>query len=1319
MREKRTGHPASRRLSALALTLCLLLGIAPAVAATGDAAPGGALTLTQEAVDAVLGAGNATLSGSTITLNKDITVAATVTATGLSFTLDLNGHTLAGAAGADAVGDGDGAGGVAALKLINCAVTVDGTAGGVIAGGDGGDGGNSSQSYAGGGGDAVVGETDTNLDAGAVSNFTMSGGSLLGGKGGQKYSSRKGGSGGDALRGENVTLTSVTVQGGNGGAYDGNGGGAICMTGGVNQLLRVTAAGGLAHDDTAYGGSGLEFYFDVGEGDSLLIDGGNYTGRYGLQVWGSGGSGAVTIKSGTFLMVGNSRKEASIGVDSDDKVGDLIFDLSVPDGQDPKAVLLDGNKVEPSALTESSYRESIRIADKLAATVTLDGTETKYYSFAAAWAAAAGNETGNPATVKLLDDVTAENHFTGDANAPMVLEADVEVILDLNGKTMDRGLTKRPRDGGSVLQIDNGSLTLKDSVGVGRLTGGFAEFGGGVFVCGGAFTLESGTITGNTAGMGGGVAVNAGSATLKGGVVTGNVVDADISGLVAIGGGVYVSALGVSEGGELPVVKLSDGITVTGNTDTDGNASNAAVESLPAEMTGDGEVSSCLTVSGPLTGKIGVARLAYTPDDGAESGLAITPGFGVVAVADGGYTITPDDLSHFQSDASGLTAILNADGAVALVTPPKLALAAPEGIMASSAALSWSVTANGNTCTATLSYRAVGGSAWTTVKTYGSNVLTGTETLSNLAADTEYEVRLSVDYGGSPLTAVRRFRTQPAALPTGSISGSVTNNTGATCNITVTIEEGNTVRAAQTLASVSDNASGSFSFSNLPDGHYNVVADNGSYKVTQLITVENGTAVTGVSMTLGKTQSVVEIVTPDTPDAAVNGLPEQFTNQVSSEEQGYTAANAAVVTAGGTVELKLAVEKKAANTVSDDAGKITAAAPGKSIAVYLDLSVLKTVTPSGGEASETKLISLPKLLTVVLPLPADAKGRDGVAVYRVHNGTAAALPSTNPGGDGEWCEVSGTYITLHIKQFSTYAVGYTTPSNPGGSTGDGSSTTWKPEIVKPDHGTVTVSPESAKAGDNVTITAQPDAGYTVDTVTVKDADGKTVTVTAGKDGAYSFTQPSAKVTITVTFKAAEQKPAELPFTDVTTTDWFHDSVKYVYENGLMNGTGDTTFSPYLDTSRGMIVTILWRRSGSPVPAKAADFTDILPDQYYTEAVAWGAENGIITGYANGCYGPGDPITREQLAAILWRYARFKKYDVSIGESTNILSYLDYSQISEYAIPAIQWVVGEGIMSGKGGGILDPKGHATRAETAAMLERLFVQRPYHNSENEQK
>lgn len=201
---------------------------------------------------------------------------------------------------------------------------------------------------------------------------------------------------------------------------------------------------------------------------------------------------------------------------------------------------------------------------------------------------------------------------------------------------------------------------------------------------------------------------------------------------------------------------------------------------------------------------------------------------------------------------------------------------------------------------------------------------------------------------------------------------------------------------------------------------------------------------------------------------------------------------------------------------------------------------------------------------------------------------------------------------------------------------------------------------------------------------------------------YDF---DTKVTGSLTLYAKwVEETWENPFTDVNENDWFYENVAYVYEHGMMAGTSKTTFSPNVTTTRGMVVTVLYRLEGSPVLSNSSSFSDVASGAYYQDAIAWAVANGITSGYGNGKFGPNDPITREQLATFLYRYAKYKGLDVSVGEDTNILSYNDALTISEYAFPAIQWLCGEGIMQGSDGNLM-PAGNATRAQIAALLHRF--------------
>ena len=257
-------------------------------------------------------------------------------------------------------------------------------------------------------------------------------------------------------------------------------------------------------------------------------------------------------------------------------------------------------------------------------------------------------------------------------------------------------------------------------------------------------------------------------------------------------------------------------------------------------------------------------------------------------------------------------------------------------------------------------------------------------------------------------------------------------------------------------------------------------------------------------------------------------------------------------------------------------------------------------------------------------------------------------------------------------------------------------------VAQPDHGTVTADPAAAKAGATVTLTATPDEGYAVGTITVTDRFGDAVKVTENADGTYTFTMPSGQVTVQATFVETQEPAPAMPFTDVKEGDWFYEEVLYAYENGLMNGVGDNRFAPNSATTRGMLVTILYRLEGEPDVTGEAGFDDVAAGQWYTDAVIWAAANDIVNGIGDNQFGPENTLTREQLVTMLYRYAQNKGYDVTA--SADLSGYPDAGQIQSWAQEAMTWAVAEGIVEGMDG-TLNPAGSATRAQIATILMRF--------------
>lgn len=351
-----------------------------------------------------------------------------------------------------------------------------------------------------------------------------------------------------------------------------------------------------------------------------------------------------------------------------------------------------------------------------------------------------------------------------------------------------------------------------------------------------------------------------------------------------------------------------------------------------------------------------------------------------------------------------------------------------------------------------------------------------------------------------------------------------------------------------------------------------------------------------------------------------------------------------------------------------------------------------------------------KEITVTLPLPTGFTPKqikhtsvDGTVEYFLDHSERGAKVFT--------IDKANNCAILKITKFSTFEVRgtqtYVEPSSGGpGSSGGSISTptTYAVNVNAATNGAVAADKKTASKGTTVTVTASPSKGYVVDAVKVVDKDGKDVAVTE-KDGKYVFTMPASAVTVTGSFKAETPAPVALPFTDVKIGNWFYDAVQYAYAQGLMTGTSATTFAPNGTMNRAMIVTVLYRLEKSPAVTGASKFTDVPAGQWYSDAVAWAAANKIVNGYDETTFGPMNAVTREQMAAILFRYEQVKGLEnVTLEENLN--RFPDQNKISAYAIPALQWAVGQKIINGNADGTLDPTGTATRAQVAQIFTNLL-------------
>ena len=267
-------------------------------------------------------------------------------------------------------------------------------------------------------------------------------------------------------------------------------------------------------------------------------------------------------------------------------------------------------------------------------------------------------------------------------------------------------------------------------------------------------------------------------------------------------------------------------------------------------------------------------------------------------------------------------------------------------------------------------------------------------------------------------------------------------------------------------------------------------------------------------------------------------------------------------------------------------------------------------------------------------------------------------------------------------------------------------TTYAITVKDAENGTVTCYARAAEKGAVVTVTVKPDVGYALDKLTVTDASGNVIDVEKVNNTTYTFVMPGSKVTVEAVFAPTTVEPSGLPFTDVSTSDWFYSAVKFVYENGLMDGVGNNLFAPNATLNRAMAVTILYRLEGSPDldgENLGYPFADVDGDTWYSDAVYWARLNGIVDGVENNRFNPTGSLTREQMATILYRYAQYKGADVSA--SGDLSGFVDSANVSSWAADAVKWAVGSGLVNGVEGNALAPQGTSTRAQAATVLMRF--------------
>lgn len=870
-------------------------------------------------------------------------------------------------------------------------------------------------------------------------------------------------------------------------------------------------------------------------------------------------------------------------------------------------------------------------------------------------------------------------------------------------------------EGGSIT-ISGGTVRAESTIGAG-IGGGSGGSGGGdggkVTISGGAVRAESN----NGGGIGGGGDGNGGDAGGNGGTITisGGTVEVQSASGAGIGGG--SSAFGFSSssafqtngtGGSGGTITISGGsVTATTFAGHPGGLFAEMSEGIWAGAAigggscggGSGGSSGTITISGGIVTAIVSSQPAPGMDPDAppkySAGIGKGAGTGVSVVGSSNITISGGTVFAQSPDGAGIGDGQNNDGSAIVI--------------------------------------AISGGTVEAVSTNGAGI--GGGMIESLSAMVNFETI----YSGGEIT-----------ISGGSVSAQSTNGAGIGSGAVIydveEVSERNTpeVNGGEITVSGGTVSAQSVRGAGIGGGSGQVTVDPDA-QTTPSLTLSSGS---GGTVTISG--GTVEAVSTEGVGIGSGGMPFYQSEPPAVDQYIHRVSGAAGTFATGTDGNAMLIAVGGTNHIEDDDdttdwhGVIFLGSEGQLYGTSVTLSEDVTI-PSGNtlEIGQGQTLSVGRGVTMTIDnenclTGAGTLGAGGsyeilnplpvftpTTLFYTGSDLSGRLSLTAPAGSvsimGQIFTVSGTptyrdwVITLPaggILQVGTYTVTAYSPSQ--GRTvsgqitviGDSYSTPTYSVILpgRVEGGTVTAKKSYAEEGETFRFTVTPDEGWELDTLSVTDNRGTELDVKYEGDSVYSFKMPARRVEIQVSFR--EIPPESLPFTDIADNAWYADAVRYVYKHGLMAGTSATTFAPDVTTSRAMIATILWRMAGSPVVNYAMTYTDVAQGQWYSEAVRWATSEGIVGGYGNGLFGTNDPITREQFAAMLYRFAQEQGYDVSIGENTNILSYTDVADLSEYAISAMQWAVGAGIINGTGdGSTLSPQGQATRAQAAVMLTRF--------------
>ncbi|WP_217591905.1 DUF4073 domain-containing protein [Cohnella sp. GbtcB17] len=572
-----------------------------------------------------------------------------------------------------------------------------------------------------------------------------------------------------------------------------------------------------------------------------------------------------------------------------------------------------------------------------------------------------------------------------------------------------------------------------------------------------------------------------------------------------------------------------------------------------------------------------------------------------------------------------------------------------------------------------------------------------------------------------------------------SVLGTVVDDTpdsNFSAGATVKVMKGN-VQIGSTAAT---DASGRFKVTGVSNGTYNLVVTKDDQIITVAVTVKDQDydfSPRLIVLPRGSKNSAVEIK-GDTPSVVVDGLNDLF----ADTQNVYTADDRQLVADGGSVKITLGVEKLGAS-IAPGAPQLQRLAGGQTLDLYLDMTLTKTRVDTSNQTTRSTLSTVGSLLKIIVPY--DLTGKNNIVIYRYHDGAAQQLrllpyAAATPSTEGYMLDAEGNQIVIWAQNFSTYAIAYGTVETPpaGGPTRAPIASFTLTATAGVGGSMSPAGNISLTQGGSQTFTIKPDEGYAILDVTV---DGKSV----GAVGSYTFSNVTEAHTIKADF--AKIKAAGLPyyeeggskvfigfatnasgtmkyiapsgktvqfqanpkaFTDIA-SHWGKSYIDFVTEREIFVGLNEHTFSPDTGMTRAMLATVigrLYERSYGPLSATDKHvFTDVDYDSWYGAYLDWAAGNGIIQGVGGTRFEPDRQVTRQELAAMLYRFAQFIKADTSVA-ADKTLSYSDASAIDAWARQAALYTQQFGIITGRSDNAFAPKETATRAEVAAMLQRFI-------------